>query len=200
MSALGERNIGFEVKTYSTSGDMDKATPISEIEGGDFFTDAIEEALLRGEIDLAVHSAKDLPEEMKEGLVVCATTGSIDSYDVLVSKNDLKLDELPGGAKIGTSSQRRKEQLKAYRSDLRIVDLRGDIEERLRKLEETDLDAIVIAAAGLVRLGLDDHITQRLSFDILRPHPLQGRLAIQVKRDNEDIISLCRACLSFEGK
>lgn len=195
MRLLGERNIEFEIKRYNTSGDMDKATPISEIEGGDFFTDTIEKALLNNEIDIAIHSAKDLPDVINEELVVCAMTKSIDPYDALVSKKDLKLDELPYGAKIGTSSLRRKEQLKKFRCDFQIVDIRGNIEERLAKLDRSDLDGIVIAAAGLIRLGLEDRITQRIPFDIIKPHPLQGKLAFEARKDDEDIICLCGKCL-----
>ncbi len=179
-----------------TYGDKDKNTPVSEMEGSDFFTREIDEALLNGKIDFAVHSAKDLPDSLREGLVIAAITDSIDPYDVLVSKSGLGLDELPYGARIGTSSLRRKRQLKNYRNDLQIVDIRGNIEERLRKLDETGLDAIVIAAAGLIRLGLENRITQRIPSDILQPHPLQGRLAIEARRDDEDIIRLCRECLS----
>lgn len=179
-----------------THGDKDKVTPISDVEGRDFFTKEIDEALLRGEIDLAVHSAKDLPDNLAPGLFIATITKSIDPFDVLVSKQNLKLNELRVGAKIGTSSLRRKSQLKNYRNDFNIIDIRGNIEERLKILDETNLDAIVIAAAGLIRLGLEDRITQRIPLDILRPHPLQGSLAIEVRKDNEDIIRLCRECLS----
>lgn len=188
--------IKIDIVTIETYGDKDKNTPISEVEGSDFFTREIDEALLIGEIDFAVHSAKDLPDNLASGLFTAAITKSIDPYDVLVSKDNLKLDELPYGARIGTSSLRRKTQLKSYRDDFKMVDIRGNIEERLKKLDETDLDAIVIAAAGLIRPGLENRITQRIPFDILKPHPLQGRLAIVARKDNEDIIRLCRECLS----
>jgi len=187
---LGEQSLRFEVKTYDTSGDRDKITPISKIEGGDFFTDTIEKALLNGKIDVAIHSAKDLPDVIDEGLVVCALTKSIDPYDVLISKRNLKLDELPYGAKIGTSSLRRKEQLKKFRCDLQIVDIRGNIEERLGKLDRSDLDGIVIAAVGLIRLGLEHRITQRIPLEILKPHPLQGALAVEVREDDIEMIDL----------
>ena len=186
---LGEQSLRFEVKTYDTSGDRDKITPISKIEGGDFFTDTIEKALLNGKIDVAIHSAKDLPDVIDE-LVVCALTKSIDPYDVLISKRNLKLDELPYGAKIGTSSLRRKEQLKKFRCDLQIVDIRGNIEERLGKLDRSDLDGIVIAAVGLIRLGLEHRITQRIPLEILKPHPLQGALAVEVREDDIEMIDL----------
>lgn len=190
------KDIEFEIKKYYTTGDKDKHTPISEIEGTDFFTDTIEKALINNEIDIAVHSAKDLPDKIPEGLVIVAITESIDPYDVLVVRAGLKyssLSELPFGAKIATSSQRRKEQLKKFREDFQIIDIRGNIEERLYILDNSDdLDAIVIAAAGLVRLGLQHRITQRIPFEILRPHPLQGSLAIETQKDNYEIINLLK--------
>ena len=183
-----------EIIGIDTYGDKDKTTPISGIEGSDFFTREIDEALLKGEIDFAVHSAKDLPDDLKEGLVIAAITKSLDSYDVMVSKSGLKLDELPYRAKIGTSSLRRKAQLKKYRDDFEIVNIRGNIEERLKLLYEAELDGIVIAAAGLIRLGLGKRITQKIPFDILKPHPLQGKLAMVARKDDEDIIRLCGEC------
>ncbi|MCM8823585.1 MAG: hydroxymethylbilane synthase [Candidatus Omnitrophica bacterium] len=182
----------YEVIGIDTQGDKDKITPISEIEGTDFFTKEIEEALLRGEIDFAVHSAKDLPDKIPEGLTISAITKSIDPYDALVSKNGLKINELPKGSKIGVSSQRRKTQLKRYREDFKIVDIRGNIEERLEKLEKNGLEAIIVASCALKRLGLENRITQRIPFEILRPHPLQGSLAIEVREDNKDIIELLK--------
>ncbi len=172
-----------EVIGIDTYGDRDKITPISEIEGTDFFTKEIDEALLKSRIDFAVHSAKDLPDNLAPGLFIAAITKSIDPYDALVSKKNLKLDELKVGAKIGTSSLRRKAQLKNYRKDFQIVDIRGNIEERLKMLEETELDAIVIAACGLIRLELEDKITQRMPFEILKPHPLQGSLAVVARAE-----------------
>lgn len=183
-------NFSVEIVGIDTYGDKDKITPISDIEGSDFFTREIDEAILKGEIDFAVHSAKDLPDIIPDGLTISAITKSIDPYDVVVSKGNKALQKLPHQAKVGTSSLRRKTQLKAYRSDLKIVDLRGNIEERLNKLDSSDMDAIVIAAAGLVRLGLEDRIAQRVPFDILRPHPLQGSLAIMTKDDNRHLQKL----------
>ncbi|MCM8830962.1 MAG: hydroxymethylbilane synthase [Candidatus Omnitrophica bacterium] len=187
-----------------TYGDKDRVTPISQVEGTDFFTKEIEEALLRNEIDLAVHSAKDLPDKIPDGLIIVAITKSIDPYDALVVKEGCtykSLSELPNGAKIGTSSQRRKEQLRKYRNDFVIVDIRGNIEERIYKLDTSvDLDAIVIAAAGLLRLGLEHRITERIPFDILKPHPLQGSLAIETRRDNYKIIELFSNLEHFKSK
>ena len=174
----------FDIIGTETSGDKDKITPLEKLEGTDFFTREIEEALLDGKIDLAVHSAKDLPDVLHDGLEIAVVLKSIDPYDVLVSKNNLKMEELPSGAKIGTSSLRRKSQLRAFREDFQIFAIRGNMEERLKKLDECDLDAIVIAAAGLIRLGLEDRITEKLAFDILKPHPLQGCLAIEIRSDD----------------
>ncbi|MBU4342417.1 MAG: uroporphyrinogen-III C-methyltransferase [Candidatus Omnitrophica bacterium] len=194
-------DVGFDIVTIDTYGDMDKKTPISNIEGTDFFTREIDHALLRDEIDIAVHSAKDLPDNLKEGIKIALITESIDPYDCLVSKSGLKLSELPPGAKIGTSSSRRKTQLKKYRSDFQIVDIRGNIEERLRLLDDRErrvtnderrIDAIVIAACALLRLGLKQRITERLPFEILRPHPLQGSLAVVTRKDKVDLINLVK--------
>lgn len=173
-----------EVVGVTTYGDRDKITPISDIEGTDFFTCDIDDALLSGKIDFAVHSAKDLPCKLKDELTIVAVTKSVDPYDVLISKSGIKLNCFPPGAKIGTSSFRRKQELKKYRGDFVIVDIRGNIEERIEKLEKTDLDGIVIAAAGLIRLGLESKITQRISFKVLRPHTLQGSLAVVVREDD----------------
>jgi len=173
-----------------TSGDRDKITPISDIEGNDFFTAEIDEVLLRGDIDFAVHSAKDLSDQIPVGLVIAAITESIDPYDALVSKNNLKIGELGVRAKIGASSLRRKTQLKKYRIDFQIVDIRGNVEERLEKLDKDGLDAIIVASCALLRLGLEDRITQRIPFEILRPHPLQGSLAIEVRDNDKKIINL----------
>jgi len=183
-------DIKIEIIGFQAYGDIDKTTPISQIEGSDFFTREIDEALLEGRIDLAVHSAKDLPDKLREGLIVAAITESINPYDVLVSKSGLKLDQLPKGAKIGTSSIGRKTQLKKYRNDFQIFDIRGNIEERLEKLDNSELDAIVIAAAGLIRLRLENRITQRIPLDMLKPHPLQGSLAVITKAEDLELINL----------
>ncbi|MCM8784939.1 MAG: hydroxymethylbilane synthase [Candidatus Omnitrophica bacterium] len=190
IEKLGVCDIRFEILTYNTSGDIDKNTPISEVEGTDFFTDMIEKALLNGEIDMAVHSAKDLPDFITDGLVIAKITKPIAKEDVLVSKNRLKLFELPKGARIGTSSQRRKQQLKNLRPDLECVNLRGNIEERIEKLKKDNLDGIIIARAALIRLGLEEIITEILPLDIFPTHPLQGALAIEVRRTDYELIKL----------
>lgn len=173
-----------------TYGDKDKVTPISDIEGTDFFTREIDNVLLQDGIDFAVHSAKDLSDKIREGLFVAAITKTLDPCDALVSKNNLKLNELPYGAKVAASSSRRKTQLKALRSDLDIVNIRGNILERLKKLKESDIDAIVVAACALIRLGLENRISERIPLEILRPHPLQGSLAVVARKSDTDLIKL----------
>lgn len=186
-------DIKLEVVGIDTYGDKDKNTPISQIEGTDFFTREVDDALLTGEVDFVVHSAKDLVDNLSPKLIIAAITESIDPFDVLVSKSGLDLEKLPKAARVGTSSLRRKKQLMSYRSDLQIIDIRGNIEERLNLLDSGEapkLDGIVIAAAGLIRLGLEARITQKISFDILEPHPLQGALAVVTKVENKELIKM----------
>lgn len=200
--------IEYKIIGIETYGDKDKVTPISEIEKSDFFTREIDEALLKGEIDFAVHSAKDLPDKIPEGLIIAAITKPLDPSDALISKNNLTIDKLPFGAKIAASSLRRKIQLKKYRNDFQIVDIRGNINERLKKLDKGistgespdrgELDAIIVATCALVRLGLENRITQRIPLDILTPHPLQGSLAIETKKDNKKLIDMLKV-LNFSA-
>ncbi|MDO8603724.1 MAG: hydroxymethylbilane synthase [Candidatus Omnitrophota bacterium] len=176
-----------------TYGDKDNITPISKIEGTDFFTREIDEALLKEEIDFAVHSAKDIPDILSPGLSIAAFTWCLDPDDALISRDGKKLEELPDGARIGTSSRRRKDGLKRLRPGLHIVDIRGNIEQRLKMLEENNLDGIVIAACALMRLGLESRITQRIAARDIKPHPMQGRLAIVTRQDEKDLAGLFSA-------
>jgi len=183
-----------------TCGDKDTKTPISKIEGSDFFTREIDKALMEGRIDFAVHSAKDLPDITRDGLTVAAVTESVDPRDALVSKYNLRLNELPLRATIGTSSRRRQEGLRKYRSDFRIIDIRGNIGKRLQELYVNDhLQAIIIAVAGLLRLKLAHKITQKVPLDILAPHPLQGRLALVAGKDNKKLVKLLSTIDSRES-
>jgi hydroxymethylbilane synthase len=179
--------IAVSIIGIDTYGDRDKVTPISDIEGTDFFTREIEEALLNGRVDFAVHSAKDMPDQIPGGLCVAAITRPIDNSDALVSRYNLRIDKLRTGARIGASSRRRKMQLKSYREDFQLVDIRGSIGERLRKMDDENLDAVVVASCALMRLGLEKQIAQRIPADILKPHPLQGALAIEVRRDDRKL-------------
>ncbi len=182
----------YEILGFETYGDKDKITPISEIEGTDFFTREIDEALLEGRVDFTVHSAKDLPDKSPDGLYIAAITKALFPYDALISQGNLRLEQLRQGAKIGTSSLRRKTQLKEYRSDFQIVDIRGTIEERIKILAIDGLDGIIAAECALVRLGLKNRISQRIPVEILKPHALQGALAVEVRQDNKKLIDLLR--------
>jgi len=165
-----------------TTGDTDKTTPISEVEDSDFFTKELDDALLDGEIDIAVHSSKDLPAGLREGLAVWIETGSISRRDALISKNGLKFTKLPEMSKIGSSSRRRKAQVKALRDDLMIVDIRGTIEERIALVDSGKIDALIVAEAALIRLGLESRIAEILPNEYFETHPKQGRLSLVVRK------------------
>ncbi|MBI3989514.1 MAG: hydroxymethylbilane synthase, partial [candidate division NC10 bacterium] len=151
--------------------------PLAKIGGKGLFVKEIEEALLEGRIDLAVHSLKDLPAQLPQGLMIGAIPLREDPRDVLISKDGRTFSELPKGARVGTSSLRRTVQLLHVRPDFEIVPLRGNLDTRLRKLEQEGLDAIVVAAAGIKRLGLEERVTEYLSEAICLPAIGQGALA-----------------------
>jgi hydroxymethylbilane synthase len=185
-----------DIKIYTTQGDQELSRPLPEIGGKGLFTSEIEAALRAGEIDLAVHSFKDLPiasDASGAGLVVGATLEREDARDVLVSRHRLPLADLPPGPRIGTSSPRRAAQILAARPDAQIVSLRGNVDTRLRKAAGDAYDAVVLASAGLVRLGLDQPITQWLPFEVMLPAPAQGALAVQCRADDEVVLALLRA-------
>ncbi|NIN91564.1 hydroxymethylbilane synthase, partial [bacterium] len=176
------------LKRIKTGGDALKNwKPGGDQTGKGLFVKEIEDALLAGEIDLAVHSMKDVPTQLLPGLTIAAITKRIDPRDVLISRGDLSLDELPQDARVGTSSLRRKLQLLFYRRDLQIVPLRGNLDTRLRKLEEGEIDAIVVAAAGLMRLDWQNRITQYLPYGIMLPAGGQGALGIEIREGDEEI-------------
>jgi hydroxymethylbilane synthase len=173
----------FQVKVYHTLGDKDRITPLSDVEGLDFFTRELDEALLREEIDLAVHSGKDLPEVTPCGLDVVYQTPPIAQNDCFVSRGNIPLSRLSKDSRVGTSSKRRKEQLRNLRPDILIVDIRGNIEERLQLLDAGRVDGLIIAQAALIRLGLEDKITEVLNLKDFPVHPRQGSLALVAKRE-----------------
>ncbi len=180
---------GCEIRRITTKGDVMRNVPLATIGGRGVFADAIEEALEAGEIDFAVHSAKDLPSITADGLLIAAYPAREDARDVLVSHAG-GLEALPFGARVGTSSQRRACQLLAARPDLSVRDLRGNVDTRLRKLDEDAYDAIVLAGAGLIRLGLTSRITEWLPTDVLLPAPGQGALAIEIRAGDEELRDL----------
>ncbi len=173
-----------ELRKMTTKGDRILDAPLAKIGGKGLFTKELEQAMLAGEIDLAVHSLKDMPTEVPEGLVIGAITQRLDAGDAFVSAHYRSMEDLPQGAKVGTSSLRRRAQLLAVRPDLTILDLRGNVNTRLAKLDAGEFDAIVLAAAGLKRLGLGERIRTILPRAMILPAVGQGALAIECRADD----------------
>ena len=187
-------DLTFEIKEIVTSGDKDLKSNWENSNASlkSFFTKEIEQELLDGQIDIAVHSMKDMPAVSPKGLICGAIPDREDARDVLISKNGF-LVTLPQGAKIGTSSLRRVMNLKAIRPDFEIKHLRGNIHTRLNKLETEDYDAIILAAAGLKRTGMADKITEYLSGEAFPPAPAQGVLYIQCRENDEEIKGILKS-------
>jgi hydroxymethylbilane synthase len=177
-------DISVILKRIQTSGDKIQDVPLAKVGGKGLFVKEIEEALLRKDIDLAVHSMKDLPAVLPSGLHIICVPEREDPRDALLAGDKKKLDALPLGARVGTSSLRRQAQLLHVRPDLQIKMLRGNVDTRLRKLQENHFDAIVLAASGLKRLGWDEHITECLPFDVSLPAIGQGALGIEGREDD----------------
>jgi hydroxymethylbilane synthase len=175
-----------ETILIKTSGDRFSETSVQAIGGKGIFTKEIEDALLRHEIDIAVHSMKDLPTVLAAGLIVAAVPQREDPRDVLVSAGARKLSDLVAGAKIGTGSLRRKAQLLFYRRDWMIVPIRGNVDTRLKKLDQGECDALVMAAAGLKRIDREERIAEYISNDVCLGAPGQGALGLQ-SRENDSI-------------
>ncbi len=173
-----------------TSGDKFAHVPLSQVGGKGLFIKEIEEALQEGQVDVAVHSMKDVPTEIAPGLVIAAIFEREDASDVLVSRRKVALDALPTGARIGTSSLRRQAQLLHYRPDLTVIPLRGNLDTRLRKLGTEDLDAVVVAAAGVSRLGRQDEVTEILATEIILPAAGQGALGLEIRAENQEMYDL----------
>lgn len=175
------------LKKIVTKGDRILDVPLAQIGGKGLFTKEIEEELLDGTVDLAVHSLKDMPTVLPEGLCLTVITSRANVGDAFVSNKYNSFAELPQGAVLGTSSLRRRAQLLAARPDLKIVDLRGNVDTRLRKLDEGNMDAIILAAAGLQRLGHGDRIKEIIPTSVCLPAVGQGALAIECRTDNTEV-------------
>nr|WP_028611838.1 hydroxymethylbilane synthase [Paenibacillus harenae] len=182
----------FEVKKMVTKGDRILDVTLSKVGGKGLFVKEIEQALLDGEIDLAVHSMKDMPYELPEGLMNGATPKRVDPRDCLVMREGSCLADLPQGARVGTSSLRRSSQLKHARPDLQLESIRGNIDSRIRKLETEGLDAIVLAAAGLTRMGWEDRISANVPVDVCLPAVGQGALGIECRENDLQLRELLR--------
>ncbi|GLI53890.1 hydroxymethylbilane synthase [Thermodesulfovibrio yellowstonii] len=174
-----------EIEKIKTTGDKILDAPLAKIGGKGLFVKEIEEALLSKRVDLAVHSMKDVPTEIPEGLQISAICEREDPRDVFISKEGILLKELPQGAVVGTSSLRRTVQLKALRSDLVIKPLRGNVDTRIRKLREGEFHAIVLAMAGLKRMGFEDIVTQPFPEDLMIPAIGQGAIGIETRIDDD---------------
>ena len=175
-----------EKKLMTTKGDKILDAPLAKIGGKGLFTKELEQDMLAGGIDIAVHSLKDMPTEVPDGLIITAITKRCDPGDAFVSNKVASLAELPQGAVVGTSSLRRKAQLLHARPDLEIRDLRGNVNTRLRKLDAGEYDAAVLAVAGLRRLGFGDRITEVLPKSMILPAVGQGALAIEAREDDAE--------------
>jgi len=178
-----------EVVPIRTQGDRMQATGKVRVEGKSQFTKEIEDSLIQDKVDVAVHSMKDLTTDIPPGLLIAAVPERMNPRDVLISRNK-KFQQLDGGARIGTSSVRRKAQLLAARGDLEIVEMHGNIDTRLRKLEKGDCDALVLAAAGLIRLELEERVTEFFSPNVMLPAVGQGALAVQSRADDIEVRTL----------
>lgn len=179
-------DIPVEIVIIKTSGDKIQDVPLAKIGGKGLFVKEIEEALLRKDIDFAVHSMKDMPIKFPYALCIASVTKRENPFDALISKNNIKLDELPKGAKVGTGSLRRISQLLHYRSDLDLIPLRGNLDTRIKKLKTEGLDAIILAAAGLIRMGWEDKISEIIGPEILLPAMGQGAVGIEARKSDVD--------------
>ncbi len=182
-----------ELVKIVTKGDKVLDAPLAKIGGKGLFTKELERALLDGSIDIAVHSLKDLPTVLPAGLIIGAVTQRAETKDALVSEKYASLKALPFGAKVGTSSLRRRAQLLALRPDLNVVDVRGNVDTRLQKVSDGHLDALILAAAGLQRLGYEKKIKEILPYDLMLPAVGQGALAAECRAADEETLELLAA-------
>jgi hydroxymethylbilane synthase len=183
----------FEKKIIRTTGDDQLDVALSKIGDKGLFTRQIEAELLSGSIDLAVHSLKDLQTEQPDGLVIGAVCKRETPNDIFVAKNGESIGDVRTGGRIATGSLRRRSQLLHFRPDLEIVEIRGNVPTRLRKFDESDLDGMVLAFAGVHRLGFDERISELIHFDIMLPAVGQGAVAVEVRDNDEEVLEVVRA-------
>lgn len=183
-------SVSFEELLVTTTGDVVQDRALSEIGGKGLFVKEIEEALLDGRADIAIHSLKDVPPQLLPSLAIDCIPEREDPRDVLVSKSGLPLAQLPPGSRVGTGSLRRRVQLLAFRSDLEVVSIRGNVDTRLRKAESGELDAVVLARAGLNRLGWSARATESIAPEVMLPAVGQGALGIEQRADDREVSEL----------
>ncbi|MBI4342821.1 MAG: hydroxymethylbilane synthase [Candidatus Omnitrophica bacterium] len=195
QAKLEERFPGrrIDLQTIKAQADQQPELSLIAMGGEGVFVKELEAALLGDRIDCAVHSLKDLPLATPEGLRIAAVLEREEPRDALVSRSGEPFDRLPAGSRLGTSRLRRRSQLCCRRRDLDMVEIRGNVDTRLRKLDEGRYDAIVLAACGLIRLGLEERITEYLDFSLMLPEPGQGALAVEVRADDDETLELLRA-------
>ena len=208
QAKLEERFPGRPVRlqTIAAQADKNPELPLVALGGEGVFVKELEAALMEGRIDCAVHSMKDLQLDAPPGVRLAAVLEREEPRDALVSRSGATLDQLPAGSRVGTSSLRRQSQLRRHRIDLQMVEIRGNVDTRLRKLDEGRYDAIVVAACGLIRLGLEERITEYLGFATMLPEPGQGALAVEARADDRETLELLsvledpvsRACVDAE--
>jgi len=179
-----------EIVTISTGGDRNRSVPIADLGVRGVFVKELEDALLAGDVDFVVHSLKDMPSDLPDGLCLVAVLNREDRRDVLVSRDGLSLAKLPPGSRVATSSRRRAAQIKAIRDDLEFVDIRGNVPTRIEKMQAGQCDAMVLAAAGLTRLGLDEHISEAFAIDVCTPAAGQGALALECREKDRELVEM----------
>ncbi len=183
--------LSVDLKVIKTTGDKILDVPLAKVGGKGLFTKEIEVELLAGNVDLAVHSMKDVPTELPEGCVIAATPKRVDPRDVVVSGAGYDLDTLPHGATLGTGSLRRRSQVLALRPDLEIVDVRGNLDTRMRKAEEGEVGAVILASAGITRMGWSDRITHYIEPDRMISAVGQGAIAVEIRDDDTFMAGIC---------
>lgn len=188
----------FEIKIIETTGDANLETALSKIGDKGLFTRQIEDELINGKIDLAVHSLKDLPTTLPEGLKLGGVTLRETPNDVFISNKYSSIDELPENARVATGSLRRRSQLLAYRPDLEIFEIRGNVPTRIRKFENSDLDGMILAFAGVHRLDLDSYIKQIIPFEIMLPAVGQGVIGIETRNDDAETEELLKPVIDAD--
>ncbi|MBA3857290.1 MAG: hydroxymethylbilane synthase [Cyanobacteria bacterium PR.3.49] len=194
------QSLEIEIVPITTKGDKVLDRPIAELGGRGVFVKELEEALLRDEVDIVVHSLKDLPTDMPESLALASVLDRNDPRDVLLSKDNLQFLKLPAGSRIATSSRRRAAQLLHLRKDIEFVDIRGNIPTRIRKFDEGYCDAIVLACAGLNRLDLQSRICQHFEVDTVTPAAGQAALAVECRSADKAVLDLLKQIEDLEGR
>lgn len=186
-------DIGIEKTIIETSGDLDRTTPIYSLSEKGIFEKEVDQAVLDGKVDFAVHSLKDVPTFLSSELIIACIPARGSTADVLVSQGRRRIAEIPNGRRVGTSSLLRAAQVRRVRPELRVEPIRGNVDTRVRKVESGEYDAVILAEAGLTRLGMMDKVAERLSLDDFMPAPGQGALAIVAKRHDSKLLEILKS-------